>query len=406
MVPSGSPTIAGQRSPGAAAKDAPDGRTTQPGSSVLEIASLKKHFRLANERVVTAVDNITLNVEAGEFVVLLGPSGCGKTTLLRTVAGLERPDSGRIAIGGRTVYDSAAGVHVPVEKRELSMVFQSYALWPHMKAAANVGYPLKARGVARGEIAERVSKVLELVGVADQANRYPNQMSGGQQQRVALARALVAETDLILFDEPLSNIDAKVREQLRVELLEMQRSIGFTALYVTHDQAEAMQLAHRIAVLDNGNVAQLADGRTIYDRPVSRYVARFVGRANELAGSIVGIRESGPVVSTALGTGNAVADDRSLAEGESVSVVWRPENCAVVRADQPVDSDAALHIEGSVGACTYVGMHTELIVRAGDQTLLAIASPSSTIGEGDAVRLSVEPGRLLVLPRDDVEVPR
>lgn len=365
---------------------------------VLQVQGLKKYFRVAGEKHVTAVDDISLTVAKGEFLVLLGPSGCGKTTLLRCVAGLDQPDSGQVSIGARTVYDSDRGVNLPPYKRDLSMVFQTYALWPHMKAAANVGYPLRARGMKKEEISSRVKRVLELVGVSGQANRYPNQMSGGQQQRVALARALVAESDLILFDEPLSNIDAKVREQLRIELLDMQRSIGFTALYVTHDQAEAMQLAHRIAVLGHGKVAQLDDARTIYDGPTSRYVAQFIGRANEVAGTVSSTGSDGVAVATPLGTAIARPTGPEVSAGDDVIVTWRPENGVVepVSAEPPPHS--ALTVEGIVGARTYVGMNVELIVHVEEKLFLALAPPGSAIAEGDKVRLRVPMGELLVLP--------
>ncbi|KAB1645143.1 ABC transporter ATP-binding protein [Gulosibacter chungangensis] len=361
---------------------------------VLRIESLYKHFQLPGEKKVTAVDGIDLTVNRGEFLVLLGPSGCGKTTLLRCVAGLDQPDSGRIKISGQDVYRSEQGLNLPPEKRHISMIFQTYALWPHMTAAQNVAYPLISRGMKAKEAKERVERVLEQVDVSSQAKRYPNQMSGGQQQRVALARALVAGTDLILFDEPLSNIDAKVREQLREEMLEMQRTIGFTALYVTHDQSEAMHLAHRIAVLDNGKISQLDTGRAIYTRPENRYVARFIGRTNETKATV----EADGVVATPFGRGHAEFSGGEIPLGQEASVAWRPENATVTRVTEPAGERAALTVEGVVAARVFVGMNVELLVSVGDETLLAIAPPDSDIIEGEQVRISVKERNLLALP--------
>jgi len=368
---------------------------------VLQIDNLYKHFQLPGEKKVTAVDGIDLTLSRGEFLVLLGPSGCGKTTLLRCVAGLDSPDSGRIRIGGRDAYDSSRAINQPPEKRHISMIFQTYALWPHMTAAQNIAYPLISRGVSRKQVKERVDRVLEQVDVTSQAKRYPNQMSGGQQQRVALARALVSESDLILFDEPLSNIDAKVREQLREEMLEMQRTLGFTALYVTHDQSEAMHLAHRIAVLDSGKVAQLDTGRMIYTRPANRYVARFIGRTNETTGAVTSVSDGAADVTTPFGTGRATFTNEEVPVGADAVVAWRPENAQVVPADSAAPERAALVVDGTVTARVFVGMHVELLVHANDETLLAIAPPDSGIREGDQVRLVVGEGALIAVPQPE-----
>ena len=368
---------------------------------VLQIDNLYKHFQLPGEKKVTAVDGIDLTLSRGEFLVLLGPSGCGKTTLLRCVAGLDSPDSGRIRIGGRDVYDSSRAISQPPEKRHISMIFQTYALWPHMTAAQNVAYPLISRGVPRKQVKERVERVLEQVDVTSQSKRFPNEMSGGQQQRVALARALVSESDLILFDEPLSNIDAKVREQLREEMLEMQRTLGFTALYVTHDQSEAMHLAHRIAVLDTGKVAQLDTGRTIYTRPANRYVARFIGRTNETTGAVTSVSDGAADVTTPLGNGRATFTNEEVPVGADAVVAWRPENAQVVAADAPAPERAALVVDGEVTARVFVGMHVELLVHANDETLLAIAPPDSLIREGERVRLVVGEGSLFAVPQPE-----
>ena len=227
-----------------------------------------------------ALRDITLSVEPGTFLVLLGPSGSGKTTLLRCLAGIERVSAGRISIGGVTVADGA--VHVPPEKRELSMVFQDYALWPHLTAAQNVAFALRRRRVGRAAGRQRAEAMLRRVGLAALADRYPNQLSGGEQQRVALARALVAGTGLILCDEPLSNLDADLRERLRVEIAELVRDSGATTVYITHDQAEAFALADRVGVLEHGALVQLGPPEEIYTRPASPFVARFTGLSGEL----------------------------------------------------------------------------------------------------------------------------
>jgi iron(III) transport system ATP-binding protein len=227
-----------------------------------------------------ALRDVTLSVEPGTFLVLLGPSGSGKTTLIRCLAGIERVSAGRISIGGATVADGT--VHVPPEKRELSMVFQDYALWPHLTAAQNVAFALRRRRLGRAPERQRAEAMLSRVGLAALAGRYPNQLSGGEQQRVALARALVGGTGLILCDEPLSNLDADLRERLRVEIAELVRDSGATTVYITHDQAEAFALADRVGVLEHGRLVQLGPPEEIYTRPASPFVARFTGLSGEL----------------------------------------------------------------------------------------------------------------------------
>lgn len=363
---------------------------------LVRIRDLHKRFQRGDGSVVTAIDDVSLDVLPGELIVLLGPSGCGKTTLLRTIAGLERPDAGRIEIHGSVNFSSDRGIDLPPERRQLSMIFQSYALWPHMTAFQNVAYPLESRRRPRprkNEVRERVERVLELVGIPELGGQYPNQMSGGQQQRVALARALVNGDGLVLFDEPLSNVDAKVREQLRVELVTMQRELGFCAVFVTHDQVEAMELAHRIAVMRDGHVAQLATPREVYDFPATRYVANFIGTTNELVGKVERTDPDAVRVATPCGEVTGVPGV-PVAEGDTVATQWRPERC-VLTAEEP---DAANRWRARVRAGMFVGSHTEYLLQVGEHQFRTWSVDADLIETGSEVWLSVVPGQVRVLP--------
>ena len=230
--------------------------------------------------------DFSLSVGRGEFVTLLGPSGCGKTTTLRCVAGLERPDAGEIRIGDEVVASAGRGIYLYPEHRNIGMVFQSYAVWPHMTVFENVAYGLRVRRIAAAEIRERTTRALELVGLDHLAERYATKLSGGQRQRVALARAIVYEPRVVLFDEPLSNLDAKLREQMRIELVRLQQEVGITSIYVTHDQAEALVMSDRVVVMDKGVIQQIDDPQTIYARPANTFVANFIGVANLMEGVV------------------------------------------------------------------------------------------------------------------------
>jgi ABC-type Fe3+/spermidine/putrescine transport system ATPase subunit len=306
-----------------------DATTGEGRRPTVRVRNLVKSFRRQgkNAELITPVDNVSLDVEGDELVVLLGPSGCGKTTLLRCVAGLERPDSGEIEIDGTVVFSSERGIFVPPEKRGINMIFQSYALWPHMSVFDNVAYPLRSISTPNAQVRQRVLEVLEVVGLGGLDRQYPAQISGGQQQRVALARAIVARDPVILFDEPLSNVDAKVREQLRNELLSLKKRVRFAALYVTHDQHEAMTLGDRIAVLDSGRVAQYDTPQAIYGRPSNRYVGNFVGAANILPGKVSGIDADGLTADTPLGPVRvALPPHRAVQPGETLDLLTRPES--------------------------------------------------------------------------------
>jgi ABC-type Fe3+/spermidine/putrescine transport system ATPase subunit len=328
----------------------------------VEIRKLVKAYRREGGKSIIPVDHVDLTVAQNELLVLLGPSGCGKTTLLRCVAGLERPDEGEILIGGRTVFSSARGIFEPPDRRNLDMVFQSFALWPHMNVAANVGYPLRSRRVARAEIDKRVSDILELVGVAGLEEQYPGRISGGQQQRVALARALVAASTVVLFDEPLSNVDALVRAQLRFELKRMQARLGFSGLYVTHDQTEAMELGHRVAVLRSGRIAALGSPKEVYRNPPSEYVATFIGATNIWEGTVNGASERGIRVATTLGVIEARPPRSLPATGADVKLAARPEALRLA-ATRP--EGAPNTVEVTVDETLFSGPHTEVVVTRG-----------------------------------------
>src|SRR5438874_4855102 len=260
---------------------------------MLEVRNLAKSFsagkREARGRVL-AVDDVSFEVAAGELFTLLGPSGCGKTTTLRSIAGLEVPDEGEISVGGRVFFSSSPRIQVPANERGLGMVFQSYAIWPHMNVHKNVAFPLEVlprqQRPSRREIRERVERVLTVVNLDHVAARQATDLSGGQQQRLALARALVMEPPLLLLDEPLSNLDAKLRENMRFELKRLQRELGITGVYVTHDQVEALAMSNRVAVMRDGRLEQVGRPREIYERPRSKFVADFIGTSNFIDGVV------------------------------------------------------------------------------------------------------------------------
>jgi len=247
---------------------------------LLRVSGLKKRFRTEQGAGVAAVSDVSFEVETGKLLTLLGPSGCGKTTTLRAIAGLEEPDEGEIQLGPKVVFSASRGVSVPSNRRRVGMVFQSYAIWPHMTVFQNVAYPLEGGGLARKEVRTRVARVLGLVGLEELMERPAPFLSGGQQQRVALARALVAEPEVLLLDEPLSNLDAKLREQMRVELRAVQQRVGLTAVYVTHDQTEALAISDFIGVMNEGRLVEYGTPGEIYDRPKSRFAAEFIGAAH------------------------------------------------------------------------------------------------------------------------------
>ena len=279
---------------------------------------------------LTAVDHVNIDVEEGELVTFLGPSGCGKTTLLRMIAGLLNPDEGEILIDDEVVFSLPKRINVPAEKRDIGMVFQSYAIWPHYTVFENVAYPLRIRKFSRSEIKDKIAKLLAMVQMEHLADRYPGQLSGGQQQRVALVRALVYSPRLLLLDEPLANLDALVRESVRFEIKELQRQTRITSIYVTHDQAEAMVLSDKVVVMADGEVKQVGTPFEIYSNPLSKFVASFIGMSNFFPVKIVKIEEDAMIVKTTEGNEIRCPLDNTITRGKRLLVCVRPEDFEVM----------------------------------------------------------------------------
>ena len=288
----------------------------------ISLKNITKIFMIDNGENVVAVDNVNLEVEPGEFVTLLGPSGCGKTTLLRMVAGFETLTEGEIYIGKENVASQTP------DKRDTALVFQNYALFPHMNVYDNIAYGLKLQKLPKTEINRRVQKILDLMKMNDFAHRVPSQMSGGQQQRVSLARALVMEPGVLLFDEPLSNLDAKLRIHMRDEIRKLQKEVGITSLYVTHDQAEAMGLSDKVVIMKDGVIQQVGSPREIYQKPANAFVAGFIGKTNIVEGKVAAKSEEGFKVDIA-GVTHNIASDKTYEVGDHMKIVLRPESIMV-----------------------------------------------------------------------------
>jgi len=362
--------------------------------SLLAIRDLVMDYPL-DRGVHRALKGIALDVRPGEFFTLLGPSGCGKTTTLRSVAGLEVPTGGTIAIDGESVFNAAGGRVVPANKRDISMVFQSYAIWPHMSVGENVAFPLKAMRQAGPQVRQRVAHALDMVGLGDYLDRPATQLSGGQQQRVALARAIVKDAKLLLLDEPLSNLDAKLREQMRVELRDLQSRLGTTTLYVTHDQEEALSLSDRIAVMKDGEVVELGTPQELYLRPRHRFTAQFIGQAQIFPCTPLGANGAGYRVDTPLGqlTAGVNADQADRAS----HVVIRPEHIQVEPAEAEGQPPGDNLVPGEVLSTTFSGKLVEYRVRVGGSEVLVQNLSTSLIRAGDAVRLRIPAERCVLL---------
>jgi iron(III) transport system ATP-binding protein len=362
---------------------------------MLTVENLTKIYRRA-EQAGGGIRDASFSLQPGAFFTLLGPSGCGKTTTLRCIAGLERPDDGVIRLADRVVFDARARIHVAMNERGIGMVFQSYAIWPHMTVFENVAFPLRARGgsLGREEIRRRVEDSLKRVNLAGYGERNATMLSGGEQQRVAFARAIVGEPKLLLLDEPLSNLDAGLREEMRTELLRLQRTIGITTVYVTHDQTEALTLSDRIAVVDRGRILQVGPPTEIYLRPQSEFVARFVGSTNMLYG------KAAPAASPQAGEGRVLHVDVGLAKplgciapagigssGEA-AVSVRPEAIEIaLSADAGNPAGDVNELRGEIAASTFMGVNLRYDVRVAERMLSVITPPRRVFGVGDKVVL-------------------
>ena len=335
---------------------------------------------------VTAVDHISLEIEKGEFLTLLGPSGCGKTTTLRLIAGFEMPSSGRILLDEKDI------TNLPPNKRDMAMVFQSYALFPHMTVFNNIAYGLRIRKRSNTEIKQQVERTLDLMGLEGLGDRRPNELSGGQQQRVALARSLVMEPLVLLFDEPLSNLDAKLRVQMRAEIHGLQRRMNITSVYVTHDQTEAMALSDRIVVMNAGHVEQIGTPDEIYRRPVSRFVADFIGRANFVETQVKTADKDKAAVDL-LGQSVTVSAAGTPHPGDLLTAVLRPE-ALKLRVDPQL-------LQATVQQVMYLGSEVEYVIRIADQALVVVENDpraSHIFREGDAVGVDLVPEAVHLLP--------
>ena len=351
---------------------------------MISIRGLRKWFDSRRGRV-EALRGIDLEIAEKEFCVLLGPSGCGKTTTLRSVAGLEKPDAGELEIDGKVVNSPARGIYVPTEKRDIGMVFQSYAIWPHMNVFNNVAFPLikGRRKVSRDQIAPKVHAALKLVQLDGLEDRPATDLSGGQQQRVAMARAMVTEPKILLMDEPLSNLDARLREQMRVELRKITKAVGVTTLYVTHDQAEALSLGDRVCVMNQGEIIQIAQPQEIYANPASLFVAQFVGEMNFVEGEI----KARDRVDCPLGAISVTVPD-GLAVGTIATLAIRPEHVLLSRGS----SHGSAKSVGRIASKNYLGDSALLEVEINGVTLLAKLAGDAdlTVGQTAVVELPAQ----------------
>jgi iron(III) transport system ATP-binding protein len=362
---------------------------------MLTVRGLKKHY-VSEGGDVQAVRGVDFEVAEGEFYTLLGPSGCGKTTTLRCIAGLETPDEGEIIMGNQVVFSSVRRTLIPAHRRDIGMVFQSYAIWPHMTVFDNVAFPLRQGRAkfSKSEIADRVHRALSLVQLESLASRPAPLLSGGQQQRVALARALVYEPKVLLLDEPLSNLDAKLREVMRGEIRQLVNRLNITTIFVTHDQVEALSMSDRIAVMHGGIIVQENAPQHIYRLPADPFVANFVGKTNFLPSRVVSFEDGGMTVETPIGQFRCAIPTKSPV-GSEVTLALRPEAFFMSRS-RP--ADAVNVIEGKVNHVTFVGDYIEYVVATGDQLLRVRSDPYEEFREGDTTYLRIPPERCIILP--------
>ena len=350
---------------------------------------------------IEAVKPTALEVEAGTLLTLLGPSGCGKTTMLRMIAGLEPPDGGRITLDGQVVFCAREGVDVPANRRDIGMVFQSYAVWPHMTVYENVAYPLRIQRLDRRSIRERVDRILALVGMEAMGGRRTTHLSGGQQQRVAIARALVPEPALLLLDEPFSNLDAHLRTQMGQELKELQRRLGVTTVYVTHDQEEALALSDELVLMNEGRIVQQGPPREVYRHPRSRFAAEFVGRSNLLSARADRTIDRGiHTLASPVGPLRVWVPEPQHPARRAFLVSIRPEDVRLTVTDDavtgPGDADAN-HLQGEVVRVVFRGDAVDCDVEVADGMLRVRGVEAEPLATGDPVRLTVAPQRIVLL---------
>jgi iron(III) transport system ATP-binding protein len=368
---------------------------------VLRVSGLTKIYANRFDSQTGGVRDMSFELPPGTFFTLLGPSGCGKTTTLRCIAGLERPDAGSIAVGDTVLFDGERGIAVPMHRRGIGMVFQSYAIWPHMTVFENIAFPLrvaKDRRYTRQEIATMVDEALGTVGLAGYGERPATRLSGGQQQRVALARALVHRPQLLLLDEPLSNLDASLREDMRAELRRLQQQIGVTTIYVTHDQSEALAMSDLIAVMDRGNVVQLDEPQAIYFRPATEFVAAFIGAANILSGTSLATVEPGGIGQFRLAGGETIPClfPAGSAAGAATTASARPESIEIAPNDA-TPGTAYGRLLGTIRAASFLGGNVRYDIQTGSQELRVTAAANNMLAPGTEIRLIFPPNALVAV---------
>ncbi len=366
---------------------------------MLRIERLTKMYANPTDRMAGGVRDVSFALESGAFFAMLGPSGCGKTTTLRSIAGLEKPDQGLISVHGATLFDAQAGIDLAVERRGIGMVFQSYAIWPHMTVAENVAFPFavaKGRRFSRAEVEQAVARALAAVDLAGYQDRPATRLSGGEQQRVAVARAIVRQPRLLLLDEPLSNLDAQLRDEMRSELKRLQGEIGITTVYVTHDQAEAFALSDRIAVMNGGRIAQLGTPDDLYFRPHDAFVARFVGATNLLDGRVLGVAGQRGEVEVLQGRRLRCALPHDIDGAASVLVSIRPESIRLVSSAAPADENC---LAGRITGVTFLGATRRIDVVADGVGLQVTTLADAPLPADGEVLLCFAPARTIALPR-------
>jgi iron(III) transport system ATP-binding protein len=365
---------------------------------MVRLENLKKNFQTDSGQLA-AIDGVSLDVRPSQLLTLLGPSGCGKTTTLRCIAGLEHPDAGVIQIGGETVFSSAEKIAVPANRRRIGMVFQSYAIWPHMSVFENVAFPLEGTNLNKREVRRRVEQALDLVGLLPLASRPAPHLSGGQQQRVALARALVAEPEVLLLDEPLSNLDAKLRISMRAEIRALQQRLGITTIYVTHDQQEALSISDQVVVMSHGRIVEIGTPSELYQRPKARFTAEFIGSANVMPITAALAPGSGGRLCArcAFGDVELASYDAQPRDGGRLVLMIRPEH-VVISLERA--ADAVNCWPAQVKSVTFLGNFTECFLDLNGQVLLAQISGLMSLAVGQNVFLRF-PAEQCTLVRDD-----